>query len=444
MSGDVTYQALKRLSWLPNRDQAHNGTVIAGQEYTAVYFLGGQINGTVIGGLNPAAGTFTTLTATSIIGPVSGNASTATALQTPRNFSIGGTSGLTATAQSFNGTADVTLPLTGTLAVANGGTGGNTQALARTGLGLGSMAVQNASTVAITGGSINGTIIGGTTPAAGTFTTVTGTTFNFTGTTGNLGSTTNQAIFSLGGAAGSGGGAAIYYKVAGATNIGLGHEDALIGNGVTASGLLYGTWRTDAVFNMGNITTGNGFTFGQTATGTSATLTAAGVDANLDFRTVSKGTGVLVNLGSFTNGSASSANAVIDASGRIFKNSSMAKYKTNIEPISSEAAANIIDRLNPVLYRSTLPYDVTLAPDWSYYGLVAEDVAAIDPRLASWGVEFMDEYDADGNPVMGTDLVPTGVNYDKMALFAIVNFKERIKSLENQIDILKTYLPTGS
>ena len=42
------------------------------------------------------------------------------------------------------------------LAVADGGTSGNTQATARTGLGLGTMAVQNANNVAITGGSISG------------------------------------------------------------------------------------------------------------------------------------------------------------------------------------------------------------------------------------------------------------------------------------------------
>jgi hypothetical protein len=40
--------------------------------------------------------------------------------------------------------------------------------------GLGTMAIQNADAVAITGGTINNTVIGGTTPAAGTFTTLTG------------------------------------------------------------------------------------------------------------------------------------------------------------------------------------------------------------------------------------------------------------------------------
>lgn len=42
------------------------------------------------------------------------------------------------------------------LSVVAGGTGGNTQANARTGLGLGSISTQNANTVAITGGSVSG------------------------------------------------------------------------------------------------------------------------------------------------------------------------------------------------------------------------------------------------------------------------------------------------
>ena len=44
--------------------------------------------------------------------------------------------------------------VSGVVAIANGGTGGTTQATARTGLGLGSLALQNANSVNITGGTI--------------------------------------------------------------------------------------------------------------------------------------------------------------------------------------------------------------------------------------------------------------------------------------------------
>jgi hypothetical protein len=53
-------------------------------------------------------------------------------------------------------------------------------------VGLGTMAEQNATSVAITGGTINGTTIGATTPAAGTFTTITGQTEVLKGTGQNL------------------------------------------------------------------------------------------------------------------------------------------------------------------------------------------------------------------------------------------------------------------
>ena len=137
---------------------------------------------------------------------IAGNAATATALATPRNFSIAGSSGLIASALAFDGTANIALALSGTLALANGGTGGTTAAAARTNLGsttvgdslfiaatasaarttlgatvigealftaattaaartalgLGSMSTQDANNVAITGGTISGVTFTGT------------------------------------------------------------------------------------------------------------------------------------------------------------------------------------------------------------------------------------------------------------------------------------------
>jgi len=64
----------------------------------------------------------------------------------------GGTTGLTFSGSPI--TTSGTLTLSGTLAVANGGTGGTTQATARTGLGLGTVSTQDASAIAITGGDV--------------------------------------------------------------------------------------------------------------------------------------------------------------------------------------------------------------------------------------------------------------------------------------------------
>lgn len=101
--------------------------------------------------------------------------------------------------------AFTSLTLTTPLAVTNGGTGtpsltghikGNgTSAFTASATipntditGLGTMSTQAASSVAITGGTINGAVIGGTTPAAGTFTTATSSSLSNSGTatTANL------------------------------------------------------------------------------------------------------------------------------------------------------------------------------------------------------------------------------------------------------------------
>ena len=64
----------------------------------------------------------------------------------------GGTTGMTFSAAI---TSAGTITMSGTLGVANGGTGATTAAAARTNLGLGSMATQNSNAVSITGGTID-------------------------------------------------------------------------------------------------------------------------------------------------------------------------------------------------------------------------------------------------------------------------------------------------
>jgi hypothetical protein len=85
---------------------------------------------------------------------------------------------------------------TGTLPIAQGGTGATTQAAARTNLGLGTGDSPEFAGVDINGGTIDGTIIGGTTPAAGSFTTFesTGIDDNATSTAMTLDSSGNLLV----------------------------------------------------------------------------------------------------------------------------------------------------------------------------------------------------------------------------------------------------------
>ncbi len=92
-----------------------------------------------------------------------------------------------AIAGAISSKADLASPtFTGTPAVPTATAGSNTTQVANTAYvrgeitaatgSLGTMSTQNANAVAVTGGTINGTVIGGTTAAAGTFTTATATT----------------------------------------------------------------------------------------------------------------------------------------------------------------------------------------------------------------------------------------------------------------------------
>jgi hypothetical protein len=140
---------------------------------------------------------------------------------------------------------------------------------------------------------------------------------------------------------------------------------------------------------------------------------------------------------------ASGANAVLNngssPANELLRSTSSARHKTSVEDIDSSHAENIL-KLRPVWYRSKSPAD---NPAWSWYGLVAEEVAAIEPRLVLWRYADEDQEtvkrEEDGKVVRvtvlkrGARLVPDGVAYDRLTalLLAIVKRQEtRMLALE--------------
>lgn len=155
---------------------------------------GGNINGTTIGGSVSAAGTFTTATATTVVaGNISTSANSIISANTNGNIALtpNGSGSVDITnANIISGSVTLTSAQVGNINV-SGNTISSTNTdghIIITPNGAGTVDISKSN---ITGGNINGTTIGGSSSAAGTFTTAVGG--NVTVTTGSI-STTNSAL----------------------------------------------------------------------------------------------------------------------------------------------------------------------------------------------------------------------------------------------------------
>jgi hypothetical protein len=140
---------------------------------------------------------------------------------------------------------------------------------------------------------------------------------------------------------------------------------------------------------------------------------------------------------------AAAANAVLDPGdgNRLLRSTSSERYKRDIENLERTRAAAVLD-LRPVWYRSTASAD---RADWSWYGLLAEEVAAVDPRLVHWGYQDQDyETIATIDPETGEAvstrrlkpdavLVPDGVQYERLTVLLI----DVVRRLREQVDVLE-------
>ncbi len=195
LTGNVTGNLTGNVTGDVTGDLTGNVTSSGISTFTTIDVNGGNIDAAAIGAATPAAGTFTTVDAT-------GNATVGGTLGVTGNTTLSGTLAVTGTS-AFTGTvtaADLTATGTTTVTTAdiNGGNIDGT-VIGASSAAAGSFTTVSTSgqatlaTVDINGGAIDGTIIGATTPAAITGTTVTATSFvgpvtgNITGNvTGNV------------------------------------------------------------------------------------------------------------------------------------------------------------------------------------------------------------------------------------------------------------------
>lgn len=92
--------------------------------------------------------------------------------------------------------------------------------------------------------------------------------------------------------------------------------------------------------------------------------------------------GTIASLGSYNATTASAANTFIDSAGLIQRSTSSIRYKKDVETLDHSYADNVILNARPVWYRSKCEND---NEKWGWYGLIAEEVAELDPRLVHWG-----------------------------------------------------------
>ena len=139
---------------------------------------------------------------------------------------------------------------------------------------------------------------------------------------------------------------------------------------------------------------------------------------------------------------AEAANAVINADGTFSRSVSSEDYKTGIEPMLDEYADAIVQGTQPIYYRSTCEAD---PDDLSYWGISAEQLATIDPRLVHWGHSTKEVPQPLGLPPktvpdLDSPLKPVGVQYSRIVP-ALLNVLKRqgvtIASLEARVSALE-------
>jgi len=214
-------------------------------------------------------------------------------------------------------------------------------------------------------------------------------------------------------------------------------------NGTTQVGAIpNGTSSTSAFFAFNNSDPTNaaycGAIVDATATYLRSTKSGTGTVLPLHIQTGSTATTrVQINADGTTyfpgvGTTASAANAFLNSAStpanQLLRSTSSLRYKTNIENLEQDRSDAILD-FRPVWYRSKAEAD---RKDWSWYGLIAEEVAEIEPRLVHWTYleDAYEEVEGERQLKPGAEMVPDGVQYDRLTVLLLDVVQRQQKAIE--------------
>ena len=119
---------------------------------------------------------------------------------------------------------------------------------------------------------------------------------------------------------------------------------------------------------------------------------------------------------------ASAANAFLDSgatpANQLLRSTSSLQYKTDVIDLTEADAYKALD-LRPITYKSLAEADDQTK---THFGLIAEEVAEIEPRLVHY---------ADGKP--------DGVQYERLCVLLL----KVVKDLKGEVDALKAQIQGG-
>lgn len=117
----------------------------------------------------------------------------------------------------------------------------------------------------------------------------------------------------------------------------------------------------------------------------------------------------------------------------VFRSTSSRRYKKDIENITDEQADKVLE-MRPVWYRSTCEAD---NKDWGWYGLIAEEVGEIAPQYVHW----RDATEEDDPAIVSSNgLVAEGVMYERLVVPLIKQVQKltaKVEALEEELKALK-------